>query len=85
MKQKSPNQGEGVNVRYFNEEYWCEGTHHEPKNLKLQINKKTSNNKHEQPKLKLDKSQMTKTQRGGGHIGKYMKQQQQKKAKNQFC
>ena len=43
------------------------GIKHETNYLKLQTNKKqTSNNMHEQPTLKLDKSQATKTQQQAG-------------------
>ena len=47
--------GDGVNKGNFDEKYWHKGTNHETNNLKLQTYKyKTSNNKHEQPTLKLD-------------------------------
>ena len=63
MKQKSPNQLS--NEESFDEEYWRQDTIHELNNLKLQNKhkKKTSNNKHEQPTQKLEKSKMTKTQK----------------------
>ena len=66
MKQKKNPKSTGrENEGNFDEEYWRKGTNHEPNNLKLQTNKKqkTSNNKHKQPTLKLDQSQMTKTQK----------------------
>ena len=46
-------------VKRRNRWNWSKGTNHEPNNLKLQTQIKR-NNKHEQPTLQQDKSQMTK-------------------------
>ena len=54
--------GGGENKGNFDDEYWCEGTNHEPNNLKLQTNKKISNNKHEQPARGVGKLEITKAQ-----------------------